>query len=932
MNKNGIVNLIGKLLLLCAFIGAVVVTVPALRAQNIISDGGVLFVKEKPSGDFSGKNWDNACSLSNALNAVKNNTTITQIWVAAGKYTPEDYPHGSDNDKRDRAFVLVDNVKMYGGFTGTETDINQRPSGGDPSILSGDLDGDGKLSNQDAYHVLVGTKITNTTLLDGFTISGGNADGSGSISIDVSPTATFSVYRNKGGGIYLNESSPTLTNLLIEGNTATNGGGIYSFYSNPKFINSFITNNKADIGSAIYNEARHIQATSITLDKHDWTLDMGKSFTLKATLSPADANSTVVWKSGNTHFATVDAAGTVAAFHVGVVWIYATADEKTDSCKITVPDDGSPYIHIYWGANNKIPRNEETLTWPYEGWESPHSATAHSETPRQITGEIFNAPAGYDNLVWTLTPEKAVIGYNRSTPTISDPGTQANPTIIVHFPTGFVDATLSVRNNSTPQSNASSFDLYAGAFRGNARLSVRNYSSATNQSGNISAHIDIAVADILRPLEVFVTETKMVKGVGFVPSTNAANTLWSVGNSTLVSCTAVNDTISGNMNTPAKPPGQRENAVILTGLKAGSTTYSANSLASGVAHITAGALTVNVSTTWYVGPPSTATGTYGFIPADKVTLTKAMLNIWNFYNSSEYIWPEKNTPAEWHAVIRFTGDESGGINFSSSAPASLDLVNDDPGGQKTISGQVKVGSGKKLTMDRIKVTNFVEVGQGATLTMKTALTEISGNAVQVAGNLIMDNGTISNAATTVQGGGTFTLNNGTISNTTTAVERNGNLIMNNGLISSGSVTLEGNAQGGGRFTMDGGTLNSNTLVVQGYGTFTMNNGTLSSNTLDVQKFGTFTMNNGTLGNNNTQVTVQSGGILTVNAGQVDSKVDVYGDFTMNGGTFNSITNVMSGGTLILKAGTFVSGTAQVFIGGSSVGPSAGTLTTDYTVP
>ncbi|GHU60373.1 hypothetical protein FACS1894121_0210 [Bacteroidia bacterium] len=242
--------------LTCLFIACVFVgTASSLRAQ-VPNKGGVVFVKEKPSGNASGDSWTNGCSLSNALRSAKSNNKIEQIWVAAGTYKPKHLADGSSTDPRDQSFVLVDGVEIYGGFAGTETDITQRPpmsTGQTSSILSGDLDDDNKLSDKDAYHVLVAASL-NDALLDGFTITGGNANGTGSIRVGVSPTDTLTVYRYNGGGIYLTESSLTLKNLIIDGNTAKNGGAIYSFYSDPKLINCFITNNTAtEKGSALYN-------------------------------------------------------------------------------------------------------------------------------------------------------------------------------------------------------------------------------------------------------------------------------------------------------------------------------------------------------------------------------------------------------------------------------------------------------------------------------------------------------------------------------------------------------------------------------------------------------------------------------------------------------------------------------------------------------
>ncbi len=73
------------------------------------------------------------------------------------------------------------------------------------------------------------------TVLDGFTITGGDADG-------VFPD-------NRGGGMRNIGSSPTVTNCTFSGNTATEGGGMASrFDSSPTVTNCTFTGNTADFG------------------------------------------------------------------------------------------------------------------------------------------------------------------------------------------------------------------------------------------------------------------------------------------------------------------------------------------------------------------------------------------------------------------------------------------------------------------------------------------------------------------------------------------------------------------------------------------------------------------------------------------------------------------------------------------------------------
>ena len=55
-----------------------------------------------------------------------------------------------------------------------------------------------------------------------------------------------------GGGIYCWRSSPTISNNTITGNTASFGGGIYCYGSSPTISNNTITGNTAPFGGGIY--------------------------------------------------------------------------------------------------------------------------------------------------------------------------------------------------------------------------------------------------------------------------------------------------------------------------------------------------------------------------------------------------------------------------------------------------------------------------------------------------------------------------------------------------------------------------------------------------------------------------------------------------------------------------------------------------------
>jgi hypothetical protein len=212
-------------------IGTILKTVMVLALLFVFvspTQGGAtgLILYVKPSGLISGScdQWANACDLQYALNSIA--TPGSQIWAVQGTYKPTS---GTDQTI---SFTLKDQVSLYGGFVGTETALNQRNPVQYVTILSGDIGAAGTITDN-TYHVVVGSGISNSTILDGFTIIAGNAIGSSSS------------YYWTGGGMYLSNSSPTITNIIFKANRAIFGGGMYNFQSNPTITNVTFESNSA---------------------------------------------------------------------------------------------------------------------------------------------------------------------------------------------------------------------------------------------------------------------------------------------------------------------------------------------------------------------------------------------------------------------------------------------------------------------------------------------------------------------------------------------------------------------------------------------------------------------------------------------------------------------------------------------------------------
>jgi len=181
----------------------------------------VLYVNAYATGLNNGISWANAfTNLQDALALAQNaandgnpSNDVAEIWVAAGVYKPT-----TTTTNRNASFQLVNNVSLYGGFSGGETKLSQRDS--DPlsndTILSGDLLGndtstpwdDPTTYNDNSYAVCTADAgIGAGTVLDGFTITGGNCS-------------------NYGGGIFC-FGRPQLRNLFFRANYGKFGAGLY---------------------------------------------------------------------------------------------------------------------------------------------------------------------------------------------------------------------------------------------------------------------------------------------------------------------------------------------------------------------------------------------------------------------------------------------------------------------------------------------------------------------------------------------------------------------------------------------------------------------------------------------------------------------------------------------------------------------------------
>ncbi len=209
--------------------------------------GSVVYVDADAAGSNDGTSWSDAfTSISDGINyagaAAERNGTVVEVWVAEGTYYA--------GDDRDQSIILRANVSVYGGFDGTETTLSQRDYETNVTILSGEI-GDTSTTTDNSYHVVISV---DDSLIDGFTITGGYADGA-----DGEP------YNKYGGGMlnftagfrdipmidYGIGCDVIVSNCIFSDNYAQTGGATYTFHGgNPEYNNCTFVNNTAKYGGA----------------------------------------------------------------------------------------------------------------------------------------------------------------------------------------------------------------------------------------------------------------------------------------------------------------------------------------------------------------------------------------------------------------------------------------------------------------------------------------------------------------------------------------------------------------------------------------------------------------------------------------------------------------------------------------------------------
>jgi parallel beta-helix repeat protein len=261
-----------------------------------LASSRTIYVNDNATGLNDGTSWENAyIYLQDALADARNSDKPVEIRVAQGTYTP-DKGTGQTSGDREATFQLINGVNITGGYAGA-ADPNARNFELYETILSGDLqsndiplpldsffacftgsimhlengcdtfdfDGDTHIDDSDmsvllnaynfgenSYHVVTGSDTDPNAVIDGFIITGGNAE-------PYFPEEPKQ-YQPEGGGMYNYNGNPVVLNCIFRDNLAGNGGGMYNIGSNPKLFNCtfyknvarYITKQSGDVNPLYY--------------------------------------------------------------------------------------------------------------------------------------------------------------------------------------------------------------------------------------------------------------------------------------------------------------------------------------------------------------------------------------------------------------------------------------------------------------------------------------------------------------------------------------------------------------------------------------------------------------------------------------------------------------------------------------------------------
>ena len=303
---------------------------------SVMAQSKIYYVSPTAKGTGDGSSWDNATTLSDALNNKAQ--AGDQIWVLGFEQITE---AGQLYTAPTDGFSVKSGVQLYGGFAGTEKSINDRETLGKPyqmkyrSVLSGDENIKDTVDNtnlifpangtrsDNATHVLTlnmdpkssGNNKTYPTVINGFTIAGGHADGT-----DEKGGGIYIYGNNTGGGTFRIERCVLLNNYATQGGAVYVDAAVKNVNNGESLINQCVVyNNAASERSAVVNEGGGIylagEATVVNS-----SIFNNKNGGLRISSGSKVVNSTIARNTGAGVDMTETPSGTNTNVYNSIIW------------------------------------------------------------------------------------------------------------------------------------------------------------------------------------------------------------------------------------------------------------------------------------------------------------------------------------------------------------------------------------------------------------------------------------------------------------------------------------------------------------------------------------------------------------------------------------------------------------------------------------
>jgi hypothetical protein len=204
----------------------------------------MVYVDQNATGADDGTSWADAYTdLQTALGAAP---AGEEIWIAAGTYKA-----AAAAGDRNATFALRNGVALYGGFAGHEHTRLARDPDENPTVLSGDLNGDDtprilnghngfQNPSDNSFHVVTAEGTDVSAVLDGVIVTHGYSYVSGG-----TPAPTYQA----GAGLLVVNASPKIRRVKFDLNAAPRGAAVAVYGSTVELVDSAFVDNYADIGT-----------------------------------------------------------------------------------------------------------------------------------------------------------------------------------------------------------------------------------------------------------------------------------------------------------------------------------------------------------------------------------------------------------------------------------------------------------------------------------------------------------------------------------------------------------------------------------------------------------------------------------------------------------------------------------------------------------